>query len=1387
MNVGTSDTKLTIPKFSGKTDDFPIWRQQFNAYVIKKGYNNLIKKVEASLTDDSEPVVAQNEIAKNTELHADLILLMNNENIRRITNGKNTSGVISWKRILNTYDKHDINNAVIEEYKLANLSYQDGDNLDKFLNDIDNLVGNLGDKYNFHYTDAQIICKILRGLPPSFATWKTSFTTSNVLSNITLLEFKEKLNSYFETQHKPGKVNNKISASYYTSERNNFNKPKQTIQTTFNNHRRQKAKGNCSNCGKKGHSKEQCWAKGGGQEHKAPWKNKNRHKNQANMIEDSEVVFMINENNSISQQNNGQVEFILDSGASKHMVNDITLFTDMINDDREISVAVDSTDYSVKSKGIGTIQFKTETSRGSIINIKCPNTLYIPNLRKNLLSVGQLVKRKVHVNFRGSILETKNKMQIPLKSNNNIYTLHGTKQKGFNSMTPPEQTFSTQVSKIDHAYSAVSLQMWHKRLAHTNYETCKRLPAVVDNMKLTSNDIRKCDTCAISKAKRKPFKQSFRKETERLVTVYADLCGPIRPTSLTDSNYISGFIDNATRFSIVFTIERKSDTVDTIASFISEFNRESEMKKLVTDGGGEYNCSDVARLLTDNNIKHIIVPAYTPEHNAIKERDWGTVLGKARCIIRDAKLPKYFWCYAVKFANYVRNRIPTKGNEGTSLTPLELFTNQRPDLKNLRVFGCVCFVYLEKEKRDNKKFGDRARKAIFLGYPSNSLGYITFFPDECTVYISRNVDFDEDLPGGSLLKEESIDNSIHVSSNTPASTSSITTDNSEIPLRIENHINQSQIPSAPTESSEIQNVLPTDSEDQHIMQSYTTSSGRVSKPTGQWWITNSESANAIMHANKIKEPKTYAQALTSPEQEQWKEAIHTEFNALHENDTYELTILPNNRKPIGCTWAFKVKSDAHNCVERFKARLCAQGFTQIEGLDYHETFAPVVRSNTTRVMAAICAVKGFKIYSYDVKSAYLNAKVEEEIYMKLPKGYLEYISDTNKKDLAYYNKNKNNNLVLKLNKSLYGLKQSGRNWDSLFSKWLCNKGFIQSKVDASLFYRINFTLDIYIVISKYVDDINLFTNDTNAREQFEVALQSDFKITNLGELNWSLGINISQNDDGSILFQQVKYINDVLERYNMCDSKSTTTPMTLSKLTNQNCPKPNSIEKNQMSKIPYRHAIGSLLYISTWTRPEIAYAVQRCAAYVENPGQDHWTAVKRIIRYLKGTINSGINFVPNGTLNLTGYCDADWGGDTDSRKSFTGYIFKLAGNTITWRSRKQPTVALSTAEAEYMSLAEAVQEALYLRQLLHELGYTQTEPTTIFIDNQSAIKIAENPVQHQRTKHIDIKHHLVRDNIQNKHITLKYLPSTEMIADILTKPLPGPRFINLKSLILNES
>ena len=278
MNVGTSDTKLTIPKFSGKTDDFPIWRQQFNAYVIKKGYNNLIKKVEASLTDDSEPVVAQNEIAKNTELHADLILLMNNENIRRITNGKNTSGVISWKRILNTYDKHDINNAVIEEYKLANLSYQDGDNLDKFLNDIDNLVGNLGDKYNFHYTDAQIICKILRGLPPSFATWKTSFTTSNVLSNITLLEFKEKLNSYFETQHKPGKVNNKISASYYTSERNNFNKPKQTIQTTFNNHRRQKAKGNCSNCGKKGHSKEQCWAKGGGQEHKAPWKNKNRHK-----------------------------------------------------------------------------------------------------------------------------------------------------------------------------------------------------------------------------------------------------------------------------------------------------------------------------------------------------------------------------------------------------------------------------------------------------------------------------------------------------------------------------------------------------------------------------------------------------------------------------------------------------------------------------------------------------------------------------------------------------------------------------------------------------------------------------------------------------------------------------------------------------------------------------------------------------------------------------------------------------------------------------------------------------------------------------------------------------------------------------------------------------
>jgi hypothetical protein len=222
-----------------------------------------------------------------------------------------------------------------------------------------------------------------------------------------------------------------------------------------------------------------------------------------------------------------------------------------------------------------------------------------------------------------------------------------------------------------------------------------------------------------------------------------------------------------------------------------------------------------------------------------------------------------------------------------------------------------------------------------------------------------------------------------------------------------------------------------------------------------------------------------------------------------------------------------------------------------------------------------------------------------------------------------------------------------------------------------------------------------------------------------------------------------------------------------------------------MKSIPYRNAIGSLLYCSTWTRPDIAYSVNSLSRFVENPAPAHWTALKRVIRYLKGTRDECLSFNSGSELELVGYCDSDWSGNTDSRRSQTGYIFFLAGGAITWKTKLQPTVALSTAEAEYMALGAAVQEAIYIRKILCDLNLKQAQPTLIFVDNQAAIHIAKNPVYHQRTKHIDIRHHYTREKIESKEVRLEYKPTAEMIADLLTKPVGVQVFKRLRSSILN--
>jgi hypothetical protein len=491
------------------------------------------------------------------------------------------------------------------------------------------------------------------------------------------------------------------------------------------------------------------------------------------------------------------------------------------------------------------------------------------------------------------------------------------------------------------------------------------------------------------------------------------------------------------------------------------------------------------------------------------------------------------------------------------------------------------------------------------------------------------------------------------------------------------------------------------------------------------------------------------------------EAMTSEYESLLRSGTWELVPLPSGRKKIGCRFVYAAKSDENGILIKFKARLVAQGFRQVEGIDYNETFAPVTRLTTIRTMCALAAHQDLHLQQMDVKTAFLNGDLEEEVYMAQPEGFVEYGKEE---------------LVCRLKRSIYGLKQSPRMWYTKLDAFLTSIGMTRSHSDHSLYTKSQD--DKFLAVAVYVDDLVICSNDLQELNSFKFSMSNRFEMKDLGDLRHILGIRVTRNKkEGTIHLDQKTYIQDILARFNMTECKQTVTPMEANaKLTKALCPTTEK-EKLEMRSVPYRQLIGSLMYAMTCTRPDIAYSVSKLSRFLCNPGNSHWQAAKRVLRYLKGTPTHGITYRRgHGRPILVGYADADHAMGC-SAKSTSGYVFLSGGAAISWRSKLQSIVALSTAEAEYVSLAEASSECVWLRKLLEDLNAPQTHATTIHEDNQSCIALTKNDEFHFRTKHIAVKYHFTRSLIENNSLKVTYCSTDKMLADNFTKSLASPKFI----------
>lgn len=967
----------------------------------------------------------------------------------------------------------------------------------------------------------------------------------------------------------------------------------------------------------------------------------------------------------------------------------------------------------------------TTTGIGIHKELKTP-FLLAPTFKVKLFSPGQWLDEQKDANSKvilskdGGYLISSGVIKKFLHRDGTLFVLDSSAQAHTSVISQTQDNFQRSTDP--------SVMIMHRRLGHIGSKPLRKLGFITSQLM--------CEVCDRAKHHRNRYLHRNCYAKTILEKLHLDINGPL-DFGLNNERYFCVLVDEHSRMCFVGILKSKGEAQEWIKSTIMREQAKMCLKVsyLRSDNGSEVLSNDIKSFIDEQGITLELTPTYEPALNGIAERVQDTLLEKMRCLLLEANLPHSFWPFAL-LAAAERYSVTPHSSIGFK-SPLEVYSGKdvfHSTFKRIRVFGSKVLVYPgTNHPLFPKTLSPRGEPGILLSCPGSTTVEV-FLLDHLKVGIFRHFKLQE----GQFYKKSELQS---LTGDQDTSLDWEPTAESVVQEGKEDNMEQQNLP--PTKS------LPTITSSRQSKRKAARDADKKIRYQSHLEELLDESQFYTLCYN-IELPKHINQALDDP---QWKESTQKELDSLFDLGTFERVPVDEAKgKVVPLKWVYKVKTDSSGNVTKFKSRLVVMGNHQKFGRDFQETFAPVLNGASFRYVLDLAARTGMKLHSLDVSNAFVQSDVDKDVYVSQIPGY------PMEPGFCY-----------KLRKSLYGLKQAPLLWNKELDSYVKSLGFIKSS-DPCLYYKREG--DKLCIIAIYVDDIIVGAHENI--EELKSLLGKRFKIEDNGPLSEYLGMKIQFVEKG-IYVSQPGYIEKLQEKFghklSQCDS-----PM-------RRCFNPDPslstpFDDNEL----YRSVVGSLLYASTMTRPDISFAVGRLCRFVDKPMNSHMSAALRVLSYLVSTKDFGIAFDGSDHTSLRAYADSDWAACRLTRRSTSGFLIFNSG-PIVWRSKLQTTVALSSSEAEIVSLSACAVEVCFVKKLYREIEGTGYDAVPIYEDNRGAVLISNNPGAYTNMKHVETRHFFCKDAVESGQIQVIQISTNEQNADGLTKVLDGEDYLRKRNMM----